>query len=79
MATGRAYLAGEGAFPQRAALNLLGGRFLTDYYAMVARWAEWAVDIVEDWPDDPRQAELDRDAQEEAVRLAKSIAAIGRT
>lgn len=46
---------------------------------MVARWAEWAVDIVEDWPDDPRQAELDRDAQEEAVRLAESIAAIGRT
>lgn len=79
LATGRAYLAGEGAFPQRAALNLLGGRFLTDYYAMVARWAEWAVDIVEDWPDDPRQAELDRDAQEEAVRLAESIAAIGRT
>ncbi|MGI8631687.1 MAG: PadR family transcriptional regulator [Solirubrobacterales bacterium] len=79
LATGRAYLAGEGAFPQRAALNLLGGRFLTDYYAMVARWAEWAVDIVEDWPDDPRQAELDRHAQEEAVRLAESIAAIGRT
>jgi len=79
LATGRAYLAGEGAFPQRAALNLLGGRFLTDYYAVVARWAEWAVDIVEDWPDDPRQAELDRDAQEEAVRLAESIAAIGRT
>jgi hypothetical protein len=49
----RAYLAGQGAFPQRAALNQLGGRFLTDFYAMVAHWADWATTIVQDWPDDP--------------------------
>lgn len=28
----------EGNFPERAALNLIGGRFLTDFYAMVAEW-----------------------------------------
>ena len=32
----------EGAFPERAALNQLGGRFLTDFYVMVADWVEWA-------------------------------------
>jgi DNA-binding PadR family transcriptional regulator len=71
--TGRAYLAGQGAFPERAALNLLGGRFLTDFYAMVARWAEWATQIVEDWPDDPRDAPYDVAEGAAAVHLAESI------
>ena len=78
VATARAYLEGEGAFPQRAAINQLGGRFLTDFYAMVARWAEWATSVVEDWPDDPRQAALDVDAQAEAVRVAESLTRAGR-
>jgi DNA-binding PadR family transcriptional regulator len=73
LATGRAYLAGEGAFPERAALNLLGGRFLTDFYAMVARWAEWATGIVEDWPDDPGDAVYDAAEAAAAVQLAESI------
>jgi PadR family transcriptional regulator, regulatory protein AphA len=30
LVAGRAYLAGKGNFPERAALNLIGGRFLTD-------------------------------------------------
>ncbi|WP_214364525.1 hypothetical protein [Pseudonocardia sp. H11422] len=38
LAIGQAYLAGEGAFPHRAALNMVGGRFLTDFHAMVANW-----------------------------------------
>jgi PadR family transcriptional regulator AphA len=78
LATGRAYLAGEGAFPQRAALNQLGGRFLTDFYVMVAHWAEWATDVVAEWPDDVLRAALDRDEAAEAVRLAESIATISR-
>jgi PadR family transcriptional regulator, regulatory protein AphA len=78
LATARAYRAGEGAFPERAALNHLGGRFLTDFYLMVARWAEWATSVVEDWPDDIRQAPVDRVAQDEAVRLAELTASIGR-
>lgn len=78
LATARAYLEGRGAFPQRAALNQLGGRFLTDFYLTVARWTEWACRIVEDWPDDITDAPFDDAAQREAVRLAESIPAIVR-
>jgi PadR family transcriptional regulator, regulatory protein AphA len=71
LATGRAYLAGEGPFQHRAAQNMLVGAFLTDYYALVARWAEWASEMVEQWPDDPREAVPDRAAVEEIVRRAQ--------
>lgn len=70
----RAYLKGRGAFPQRAALNQLPGRFLTDFYAMVARWVHWATDVVERWPDDVTEAPYDMEAAEEAVRVAERIA-----
>lgn len=42
LATAHAYLAGAGAFQERVAQATLAGRFLTDFYATVARWAEWA-------------------------------------
>ena len=76
LATGRAYLEGRGLFPQRAALNQLGGRFLTEFYATVARWVEWASDIVKDWPDDVLEAPFNTVAAEESVQLAESITAI---
>jgi hypothetical protein len=79
LATARAYLAGEGAFPQRAALNQLAGRFLTDYYAMVDRWATWATEVIEAWPDDPRQAHPDPAIYEEAIRIAERIPPPGVT
>ncbi|HET9665870.1 MAG TPA: helix-turn-helix transcriptional regulator [Desertimonas sp.] len=80
LATARAYLDGDSLFPERAALNQLGGRFLTDFYVMVARWVEWASEVVQDWPDDVRLAPLDRAAQQEAVRLAESVdATLGRS
>jgi DNA-binding PadR family transcriptional regulator len=73
LATARAYLEGRSAFPERAALNQLPGRFLTDFYVMVARWVAWASDVVERWPDDVTQAPFDVAAAEEAVRLAEHI------
>jgi PadR family transcriptional regulator, regulatory protein AphA len=77
LATARAYLEGRGAFPERAALNQLGGRFLTDFYLMVARWVEWASELVERWPDDDlRTAPYDEAEGREAVRRAKSISAL---
>jgi DNA-binding PadR family transcriptional regulator len=76
LATGRAYLEGHGLFPERAALNHLGGRFLTEFYATVARWVVWASDIVADWPDDVLEAPFDTAATEESVALAESIASI---
>jgi PadR family transcriptional regulator, regulatory protein AphA len=76
LAAARAYLAGEGEFPERAALNQLAGRFLTDHYLMVARWARWATDLVESWPADPRQAPFDLAAAREAVVRAEEVVAI---
>lgn len=67
---GRAYLAGEGPFQHRAAQTLLAGAFLGDFYALVARWAEWATEQVEQWPDNPVDAVPDRAAMEETVRRA---------
>lgn len=76
LAAGRAYLEGRGAFPQRAALNHLTGRFLSDFYVAVAEWARWATTIVEAWPDDVKDAPFDRAAAEETIRLAERIPAI---
>ncbi|MBC3192209.1 transposase [Pseudonocardia sp. C8] len=73
LATARAYLEGRGAFPERAALNQLPGRFLTEYYLMVARWVRWATDVVEAWPDDVTRAPFDVAAAEEGVRLAQDV------
>jgi DNA-binding PadR family transcriptional regulator len=76
LATARAYREGRGAFPQRAALNQLPGRFLTEFYVTVARWVHWATEIVETWPDDVTHAPFDDAAAEEGVRVAESIAAL---
>jgi DNA-binding PadR family transcriptional regulator len=78
LAAARAYLEGRGPFPQRAALNQLPGRFLTDFYVMVARWVEWASEVVEAWPDDVTQAPFDHAAAEEGVRLAEDVVALLR-
>jgi hypothetical protein len=76
LAAARAYLAGEGPFPQRAALNQLPGRFLTDFYVTVARWVEWASAIVDTWPDDVNNAPFDNAAAEVGVALAESVESI---
>jgi len=76
LATARAYLAGHGAFPERAALNQLGGRFLTDFYLMVARWVAWAGHVVDEWPDNPCDAPYDVEHARESVRLAERVDAI---
>jgi DNA-binding PadR family transcriptional regulator len=78
LATGRAYLEGAGLFPERAALNQLAGRFLTDFYVMVARWAQWATEVVEQWPDDVRAAAFDDEIGAESVRRAEGIVELAR-
>jgi len=70
LAAARAYLAGEGPFQHRLAQHMLVGAFLTDFYAMVARWAEWATTMVNQWPDDPCRAMPDPAAIEDIVRKA---------
>lgn len=66
-----AYAAGEGDFQQRAAQNMLAGAFFTDFYALVARWAAWATEQVEQWPDDPAAAAPDRDELAAIARRAE--------
>ncbi len=73
LATARAYLAGESAFPERAALNQLPGRFLTEFYATVARWVEWATRVVDAWPEDVTAATFDVGVAEEGVALAEEV------
>jgi DNA-binding PadR family transcriptional regulator len=69
-AAARAYLGGEGPFQHRAAQTLLTGAFLTDFYALVARWADWAQRQVEQWPDDPAAAVADPAALAEITERA---------
>lgn len=64
---GRSYLEGRSPFPERAAVNMLVGRFLDDFLETVDRWAEWAAETVDTWPDCPRDAEAD------PVALARSV------
>ena len=55
----RAYLDGEGGFPDRLPWLVLCGQFLQEIYDAVERWADWAGQVVESWPDDLAQAEPD--------------------
>jgi PadR family transcriptional regulator, regulatory protein AphA len=65
---GRAYMKGEGPFPQRSAINQLVGMFIDDFLEMVDRWAEWATDVTAKWPEDPTQAEPDWPAMEAVIQ-----------
>lgn len=71
LAAAEAYLAGTGPFQHRVAQNMLAGAFLTEFYRMVADWADWATAVVEQWPEDPAQAQPDRGVQEEVYRRAQ--------
>jgi PadR family transcriptional regulator AphA len=66
-----AYLTGHGPFQSRAAQTMLAGAFLTDFYALVARWADWATAVVAEWPDDPANAVPDRAVLEDIARRAQ--------
>ena len=71
LTAGRAFLAGGGEFDARAAPTMLVGAFLTDFYKLVADWADWAEAQVADWPDDPANATVDRDELRAIVARAE--------
>ena len=71
LAAGRAFRAGSAAFQARAATTLLVGAFLTDYYKLVADWADWATEQVAEWPDDPADATVNIDEQRAVVDRAR--------
>jgi hypothetical protein len=49
---------------------LLVGRFVTEFYRLVAEWADWAAAIVTEWPEDVARAEADRGQLQETVERA---------
>jgi PadR family transcriptional regulator, regulatory protein AphA len=49
---GEKFAGGEGRYGERRATTLLLGAFLTDFYALVAQWADWAAAEVSEWPED---------------------------
>jgi len=49
------YLEGRGPFPDRLLLSGLMWRFLWEYHVTVLRWARWARDQVQAWPEDLSQ------------------------
>ena len=78
LTTARAYLDGTSAFPERAALNQLAGRFFSDFYVMVAKWIDWASELVDDWPDDVRSAPFDVSEAEESLRRVERVQRVMR-
>lgn len=71
----RSYLRGDAGFPDRLPWILLSGEFLKRFTFMVAEWAEWAADVVEDWPDDVRDASPHWPTLENMARDADSYIA----
>jgi DNA-binding PadR family transcriptional regulator len=69
------YLEGRGAFPERLPWNILCGRFFQETIDAVERWATWATETVEAWPDDVTEAEPDLEALEAMARAAAAHAA----
>ena len=67
------YLEGRGPFPERLPWLILVGQFLDDFQAMVAAWAVWAIEVVEQWPDDLGAAEPDLGALAAQKRRADAI------
>jgi PadR family transcriptional regulator AphA len=70
LAAARAYRVGDGGFQARAAQSMLVGGFLTDFYAMVARWADWATTAIDGWPDKVSDAVADPASLADIVRRA---------
>jgi PadR family transcriptional regulator AphA len=70
LAAAREYATGQGPYQYRAATPMLAGAFFTDFYAMVAQWADWATRQIEAWPDDPADAVADPAELEEIARKA---------
>jgi PadR family transcriptional regulator, regulatory protein AphA len=68
----RAYLDGEGPFPERLPWLVLCGQFLQEFDTMVERWTEWAAAIVSTWPGDLTTAQPALDVLEAQARRASA-------
>ncbi len=64
----RSYLTGSGEFAERTAQLVLVGKYLADLADMTGRWAQWAIDVVQEWPDDPQERTPAWDVLQEIAR-----------
>jgi DNA-binding PadR family transcriptional regulator len=71
IAAGERFATGDGRFEERRAPTLLVGAFLTDFYALVAHWAQWAEAEVAGWPDDIASHRAAPDATRAVLARAK--------
>jgi len=71
---GDEYEAGRGRFPERQPQLDLTARFVTDFYAMVGEWAQWAAGVVREWPADPSRAVSDPEVGAETLRRVRRAA-----
>jgi DNA-binding PadR family transcriptional regulator len=74
----QAYLEGRGRFPERLPWLVLVGRFIDDVQQMIDRWAAWAIEVVEAWPDDLREAGPDRSTLETMIEHDEQLVARAR-
>ncbi len=65
------FVESEGRYAERRATTLLLGAFLTDFYALVASWAEWAEGEVAEWPDDIADHRIPPDRTREVLDRAR--------
>lgn len=63
--------ADEGLYADRRATTLLLGGFLTDFYKLVADWADWATHEVEGWPEDISSHRIPSDRTREVLERAR--------
>lgn len=63
--------ASEGRYTERRATTLLLGAFLTDFYALVAEWSDWATAEVESWPEDIASHRISPDRTREVLDRAR--------
>jgi DNA-binding PadR family transcriptional regulator len=68
----QAYLDGTGPFPERLPWLLLIGQFILDFELMVGKWAEWATEIVDGWPDEITDATPDLTVLERHVAVTSA-------
>jgi PadR family transcriptional regulator AphA len=68
------YLEQRGNYPERLPWLVLAGRFLDEFEQAVDRWATWAINQVEQWPEDIRQAEPAWEVLEEMAEHADAFA-----
>lgn len=61
----------DGLYAERGATTLLLGAFLTDFYKLVADWADWATDEVEGWPKDISSHRIAPDRTREVLERAR--------